>query len=217
MKTKSSFAVIGLGRFGYNLAKTLAEKGSEVIAADVDEERIKDLADIVTSAMVLDSTDEKALRESGIDSVDTVIVAIGSNIEASVVTVMILSSMKIKTILAKANTNLHGEILLKLGVSQVIYPERDTGIRVANSLLMKNVLDEIFLTPEYSIFEVKTPTAFVNKNLKDLDLRRKYGMSILLIERGREMVINPLGDETIRENDILVALGKREDFQKLES
>ncbi len=207
---KKVFGVIGLGRFGFNVAKTLAEGGAEVIACDIDEEKVKQISELVHQAFILDATDEKALKESGIANADTVIVSIGENIEASILVVVQLMELGVKEIIAKAVNPLHGRILERLGVSRVIHPERDMAIRLAHSLLVGGFIEEIPIAENYSIFEMKPPQRLHNKTLKELDLRKKYDMTILAIKRGDKFIVNPSAEEIIVQDDILVVLGKRE-------
>lgn len=207
---KKVFGVIGLGRFGFNVAKTLAEGGAEVIACDIDEEKVKQISELVHQAFILDATDEKALKESGIANADTVIVSIGENIEASILVVVQLMELGIKEIIAKAVNPLHGRILERLGVSRVIHPERDMAIRLAHSLLVGGFIEEIPIAENYSIFEMKPPQRLHNKTLKELDLRRKYDMTVLAIKRGDKFIVNPSAEEVIVQDDILVVLGRRE-------
>ncbi len=204
------FGVIGLGRFGFNVAKTLAEGGAEVIACDIDEEKVKQISELVHQAFILDATDEKALKESGIANADTVIVSIGENIEASILVVVQLMELGVKEIIAKAVNPLHGRILERLGVSRVIHPERDMAIRLAHSLLVGGFIEEIPIAENYSIFEMKPPQRLHNKTLKELDLRRKYDMTVLAIKRGDKFIVNPSAEEVIVQDDILVVLGRRE-------
>lgn len=207
---KKVFGVIGLGRFGFNVAKTLAEGGAEVIACDVDEERVRRIADIVHQAFILDATDEKALKESGIANADVVVVSIGENIEASILVVVQLMELGVKEIIAKAVNPLHGRILERLGISRVIHPERDMAIRLAHSLLVGGFIEEIPIAHNYSIFEMLPIAKFHNKTLKELDLRRRYDMTVLAIKRGEKFIVNPSGDEWILPNDIMIVLGNRE-------
>lgn len=207
---KKVFGVIGLGRFGFNVAKTLAEGGAEVIACDRDEERVRQIADIVHQAFILDATDEKALKESGIANADVVVVSIGENIEASILVVVQLMELGVKEIIAKAVNPLHGRILERLGISRVIHPERDMAIRLAHSLLVGGFIEEIPIAHNYSIFEMLPIAKFHNKTLKELDLRRKYDMTVLAIKRGEKFIVNPSGDEWILPNDIMIVLGNRE-------
>lgn len=207
---KKVFGVIGLGRFGFNVAKTLAEGGAEVIACDIDEEKVKQISELVHQAFILDATDEKALKESGIANADTVIVSIGENIEASILVVVQLMELGVKEIIAKAVNPLHGRILERLGVSRVIHPERDMAIRLAHSLLVGGFIEEIPVAENYSIFEMKPPQRLHNKTLKELDLRRKYDVTVLAIKRGDKFIVNPSAEEVIVQDDILVVLGRRE-------
>ncbi len=207
---KKVFGVIGLGRFGFNVAKTLAEGGAEVIACDIDEEKVKQISELVHQALILDATDEKALKESGVANADTVIVSIGENIEASILVVVQLMELGVKEIIAKAVNPLHGRILERLGVSRVIHPERDMAIRLAHSLLVGGFIEEIPIAENYSIFEMKPPQRLHNKTLKELDLRRKYDVTVLAIKRGDKFIVNPSAEEVIVQNDILVVLGRRE-------
>ncbi|MFN3870850.1 MAG: potassium channel family protein [Aquificaceae bacterium] len=206
---KKVFGVIGLGRFGFNVAKTLAEGGAEVIACDIDEEKVKQISELVGSAFILDATDEKALKESGIANADTVIVSIGESVEASILVVVQLMELGVKEIIAKAVNPLHGRVLERLGVSRVIHPERDMAIRLAHSLLLGGFIEEIPITEEYSIFEMVAPEKFHNKALRELDLRKRYDMTVLAIKREEKFIVNPSGDEKILSKDILVVLGNK--------
>lgn len=222
------FAVIGLGRFGYSIAETLITKGAQVLAIDKDEERVQQLSEIATFAVTLDGTDEKALKSIGIQNVDVAIVSIGEDIEASVLGVMILKELGIKEIVAKAITDLHARILVNLGVTKVIFPEREMGKRLANSLIMPTVMDFIQLSEEYSIAEIPSPSEFEGKTLKELGIRARYNMNVLAIRRkvplldeegettySEETIIAPSADDKIATGDVLVVLGENSKFQKL--
>ncbi len=211
------FGVIGLGRFGYHVAKTLAQGGAEVIACDSDEEKVRQIADLVSMAFVLDATDEKALKESGIANADTVIVSIGENIEASILIVVQLKELGVKEVIAKAANPMHGKILERLGVDRVIYPERDMAIRLAHSLLIGQFIEEIPIGDQFSVFEIRAFEALFGKTLRDLDLRKRFGVSVLAIKRQDSMLVNPSGEEKILEGDILVVLGTTEQLVKLTS
>ena len=220
---KKHFAIIGLGRFGFNMAKTLTDHGAEVIAIDINEESVKKVADFVTYAMQLDAMDEKALREAGMQDVDTVIVSIGENIEASILVVIILKDMGIKNIIAKAVTTLHGKVLEHLGVQRVVYPERDMAIRVAQSLTRPSILEQLNLSEDYSIVELETPKHLIGTTLKDSQLRGKYGVNLIAIKRkiiekgvqGEVWNVNPNPHDTMKEGDVLVLIGSNKDLEKL--
>jgi trk system potassium uptake protein TrkA len=219
---RKQFGVIGLGRFGSALAMTLTELGHDVIGVDGDESRVQQLADVITHALQIDATDEKALRAAGIQDVDVAVVSIGENIESSLLVVMQLRDLGIATIVAKAVTPLHGRILEKLGVSRVIFPEREMAIRIAHGLVMPNVIDYIELSRDFSIVEVPAPEAFVGRTLKQLELRPRLGLTLIAIKRRSDdsgaVVTNiaPAADETIRSGDVLALLGSNERLTKLD-
>ena len=221
MKRKQ-YGVIGLGRFGSAMASTLAELGHDVIGVDGDEERVRQLADVITHAIQLDATDAKALRAAGIQDVKVAVVSIGENIESSLLVVMQLRELGIETIVAKAVTPLHGRILEKLGVSRVIFPEREMAIRLAHSLVMPNVIDYIELSRDFSIVELPAPTAFVGQTLKQLELRPRFGLTLIAIKRrpgpSEPEVTNiaPAADEAIRAGDVLALLGSNERLSQLD-
>jgi trk system potassium uptake protein TrkA len=218
MKRKNkTFGVIGLGRFGYHVARTLAQGGAEVIACDVDEEKVREVSEYVSLAYVLDATDAKALKESGIANVDTAVVSIGENIEASILIVVQLKELGVKEIVAKAVNPLHGKVLEKLGVDRVVYPEKEMAIRVAHSLLVGEFIEEIPIGEKHSLFELKAFDFMLGKTLKELDVRRRFGVSVLAIKRGENLIVNPMGDEKILPGDILVVLGTTEQLSSMAS
>lgn len=211
-----------MGRFGSAMAMTLSQFGHDVIGVDGDESRVAHMADVITHALQLDATDEKALRAAGIQDVDVAVVSIGENIESSLLVVMQLRELGIKTIVAKAVTPLHGRILDKLGVSRVIFPEREMAIRIAHSLVRPNVIDYIELSSDFSIVEVPAPDAFVGRTLKQLELRPRLGLTLIAIKRqpdGSGVVVTniaPAADETIQRGDILALLGSNERLNQLD-
>ena len=217
-----TYAVIGLGRFGSAVASTLVEMGQEVIGIDSDEERVKEMSDVLSQTVALEATDIKALREVGVQDVDCAVVSIGENIEASLLVVMQVKELGVERVIAKAVTDLHGRILQKLGVSRVIFPEREMAIRVAHSLVIPNVLDYIELSKDYSIVEVPAPPDFHGKTLKQLELRPRYGLTLIAIKRksatagGKEItIVAPSADETILSGDVVALLGSSDRFAKL--
>jgi trk system potassium uptake protein TrkA len=218
MKRKNrTFGVIGLGRFGYHVARTLAQGGAEVIACDVDEEKVREISEYVSLAYVLDATDAKALKESGIANVDVAVVSIGENIEASILIVVQLKELGVKEIVAKAVNPLHGKVLEKLGVDRVVYPEKEMAIRVAHSLLAGEFIEEIPIGEKHSLFELKAFDFMLGKTLRELDVRRRFGVSVLAIKRGENLIVNPMGDEKILPGDILVVLGTTEQLSSMAS
>lgn len=218
MKRKNkTFGVIGLGRFGYHVARTLAQGGAEVIACDVDEEKVREVSEYVSLAYVLDATDAKALKESGIANVDTAVVSIGENIEASILIVVQLKELGVKEVVARAITPLHGKVLEKLGVDRVVYPEKEMAIRIAHSLLAGEFIEEIPIGEKHSLFELKAFDFMLGKTLSELDVRKRFGVSVLAIKRGENLIVNPVGDEKILPGDILVVLGTTEQLSTMAS
>jgi trk system potassium uptake protein TrkA len=218
---KKQFAVIGLGRFGSEVARTLSKKGLEVIAIDRDESRVKDVSDFVTVAVQLDAADERALREAGVQNVDVAVVSIGENIEASILVVMTLKDLGIKNIVAKAASAQHGRILAQLGIRRVVHPERDMAQKVAYSLMRVDVLEMIELSPEYSIMEFEAPDFVQNTSLAELNIRAKHGITIIAVKRqngeGQDKEtwnINPNPTDIIQKGDTLVVLGSNADIEK---
>jgi trk system potassium uptake protein TrkA len=220
---KLTIAVIGLGRFGAAMATTLSSLGHDVIGIDGDEDKVRAVADTISLAMELDATDEKALRRAGIQDVQVAVVSIGENIEASLLVVTLLRELGINRIVAKAVTPLHGRILEKLGVTRVVFPEREMAIRVAHSLAMPNVIDYIELSSDFSIVEVPAPPDFVGKTLRDIGLRARFGLTTIAIKHiprdggAPSTNIAPGPDDRIQEGDVLSLLGSHDRLGNLES
>jgi len=210
------FAVIGMGRFGSSVARTLYEMDYEVMGIDEDEEKINENIHNVTHAIVADSTDEAALKEIGIRNFDVVVVSIGADIQASILTTLQLKEMGVKKIVAKAQNERHGQVLYKVGADRVVFPERDMGIRVAHNLISANVLDFIELAEDYSVAEVVVSPNLVGKNLRQLDVRAKYGVNVIAIKSGNEFNISPRPDDVIRTGDVLVVIGHNKDLKDFE-
>ena len=222
-----SVAVIGLGRFGYSVAETLVKKGCEVLAIDSDEDKIETVGDFATYAVECDATDEKALKAVSTQNVDAAVVSIGENIEASILIVMALKELGIKHIFAKAVTSTHGKVLENLGVTRVIYPERDAGIRLAHSLIAPKVIEHLELAPGYCISEFPVPDKLIGKTLGDYQIRTDYHVNIVAIRRKvvtkvrgefkteDSFNINPSANDRIEKGDILVVIGRDKDLDRL--
>jgi trk system potassium uptake protein len=209
------YAVIGLGRFGLSIATKLFEAGQEVLGVDVNEERVEESHPYVTHAIIADTTDENAVKSIGLRNFDAVIVAIGNDIQASIMTVLILKELGVPKVIAKALNKLHGQVLKKMGADWVVFPERDMGIRVAHQLLSPNVLNFIELSKEYSVEEIKIPEKMVEKSLRELDLRAKFNLSVIAIRRNHQINISPSPEEMINRDDVLVVIGKNQDLERL--
>lgn len=213
---KKQFAVIGMGRFGSSVAKTLSNLGFEVLAIDSSEQRTQEVSNIVTHVVQADSTDEEALRALGLRNFDVVIVAIGQDIQASILTTIIVKEIGVPKVVVKAQNELHGKVLAKVGADRVIYPERDMGVRVAHHLISSNIIDYIELSEDYSIVEVQAVGQMVGRNLRELDIRAKYGCNVMAIRTGDKMNIAPHAEDIIKHNDILVVVGTNEDLKNFE-
>lgn len=204
------------------MATTLAGLGHDVIGIDGDEDKVRGLADVISLAMQLDATDEKALRAAGIKDVDVAVVSIGEDLESSLLVVTLLREMAIQQIVAKAVTPLHGRILEKLGVTRVVFPEREMAVRIAHSLVVPNVLDYIELSAEFSIVEVPAPQEFVGKTLREIGLRSRFGLTTIAIRHaarpGNKSVSNiaPGPDDVVQDGDILALLGSNERLGQLD-
>ncbi|HIE29457.1 TPA: TrkA family potassium uptake protein [Candidatus Poribacteria bacterium] len=223
------FAVIGLGRFGSQLVISLAERNAEVIAIDKDMQAVEQIKDIVTYAVRLDSADKEALLAQGIDEVDTVIVAIGDNFEANVLTAALLKNIGVKTVIARAASEIQKQILELIGVDRVIFPEAESGIRLAQNLTSRAIWDYVPLSGDRVIAELRAPKRFWNKTLREAEIRRKYGINIIAIkkrttklsETGGATVIEesiiemPEADYIIEENDILIVVGSNDDIENI--
>jgi trk system potassium uptake protein TrkA len=210
------YGVIGLGRFGSSVAKTLYEYGYDVMAIDTSEGRIQENINNVTHAVQADSTDEEALKALGIKNFDVVVVAIGQDIQSSILTTLILKDLGVKRIVVKAQNDLHGKVLYKIGADKVVYPERDMGLRVAHHLISPNILDYIELADDYSIVEIVASEYMIGKNLRDLDVRAQYGCNVMAIKSGEKVNVAPAAEDQIKHGDILVVMGQNNDLQKFE-
>jgi len=214
--SNKQFLVIGLGRFGRAVAKTLFTMGHDVLAIDIDEDIVQEISDHVTHAIQLDATDESALKTIGINNFDVAVVTIGSNIQASVMITLVLKELGIKFIVCKGDSDLHAKVLYKIGADRVIQPEKDMGTRVAHNLASSNILDYIELSPEYSIVEIEAPREWFNHTLKELSLRSKYGLNIMAIKHNSKIKISLTAEDVIKENDVIVAMGSSEELSRLE-
>lgn len=217
------FAVIGAGRFGASVARTLSEQGCDVILIDHDEERLHALDGIVSQAIELDATDEKALNAAGIGDVDAAVLGLGRDMEASILITMLLKEMGIKQVIVKATSEAHYKILTRLGADRIVFPEREMGVKVANSLINPTILDYIEVAPGYNIIETKPPEDIVGKTLEASRVRSQYGVDIIAIKRMKpildasgdsrleeEVKIVPQADDVINESDTIIVIGKED-------
>ena len=203
---KKQFIVIGLGRFGSSLAKTVSELGHDVLAIDKEEDRVQEIADYVTHSIQMDATDELTLKNIGIRNFDIAVVSI-SDVQENIMAALLIKEMGARFIIATARNEKHKRVLSKIGVDKVILAEQDMGIRVAHNLVSSNILDYIELSSEYSIMEIEALDEWVGETLKDLALRKKYGINVVAIKNIKNVNVSPSADDIINASDIIVALG----------
>ena len=211
------YGVIGLGTLGYYVAKGLYEEGNEVIAIDMNKDKVQAIVPFSSDAIVMDATDKEKLKAIGLEEMDAVIISTGNKISISILICYYLREIGVKRILCKAEDDDHGEILKLVGSNEIIRPDKDMAVRITRSLTKPNVLNFIPLEKGYDIIQAYPPEAFVGKSLIELDLRKKHGVHIIAIkEKGSEkMQLVPPADYTIKENDTMVILGKDEDIEKM--
>jgi trk system potassium uptake protein TrkA len=209
--------VIGLGIFGFNIAKDLYENGLEVIAIDKNKEVIQKIRDFSTKAVIADGTDKEVMESIGIQEDDVVIISFGEDLAASTLITLHLKEMKVKHIIVKAPNEDHKHVLEKVGATEVIIPEKAMADKVAKSLISPNVLDYIPLSEDYMVYEMVPPASFMGKTMGELHLRSKYHIEVIAI---REMLPDrltmvPRADFVVKDSDVLVVIGKEQDIQKI--
>lgn len=214
---KKQFMVIGLGRFGTSLTRTLIEQGHEVLAVDKDEHPVQEMASIATQSLQADCTDEAVLKQVGASNFHHAIVAIGEDLQASILTTLLLKEFNVPLVTAKANNEMHGTVLTKVGADFVVYPERDMGIRLGKQLSSDALIDYIELSPEYNLVELMAPPGMNGRTLKQLNIRAAYGCTIMAIKNGNSINISPDADVEIRTGDILLIIGRNEDIRHMEN
>ncbi len=207
-------AVIGLGKFGYYVAKGLLDQGVELIAIDKNKENIKELSEYIESAYCLDSTDKKALKEAGIVGLDTVVVSIGANIEASILTVMALKDLENKNIIAKAISPTHGEILAKIGAFKIIYPERESAKRLVRDISVNIRYDVIDLSNTFKIAKFIPTKTLIGKSLSAIDKNEDYDVKVFAYKSGGLWYKDIDQSHTIKEDDIISVIGHAKEIEK---
>jgi len=212
---KKQYAVLGLGRFGSKVARELFYKKQEVIVIDKVEEKIQAIKDEVSNAYLGDIADEQTLLEAGVADCDVVVVAQCSNIESNIIAAQIAKNLGIKKVICKAKNTIHGNILNKIGVDLVVYPEQDTAIKLVSKLTSEGILDYIDLGGELNIVGITTPDNMVNKTIGELELRKRFNVTILGIKRGDDVVFNLNAETKIMSSDILIVFGEVEALKKL--
>lgn len=213
------FAVIGLGNFGFHVAKSLYNDGNEVVAIDTNKTRVQAIDPFSSEAIVMDASDNEALRALGLEHMDGVVVSTGTKISTSVLICLHLQEIGVKTILAKALDEDHEKILKRVGATEIIHPERDMALRVSRGLSTPNVLDFIPLSKDFDLVQVAPPKEFLNKSLKELNLRAQYNAQIIAAKdlTSKNMILAPLANFVVKDNHLLIMLGKSEDIAKIKA
>ena len=215
---QKSYAVIGLGRFGSAVARELFKLGNEVLAIDTDEEKVRQISHYVTHSIQMDATEEDALIDAGVRNIDAAIIAVSGDLRASIMATIVLKEMGVPYVAVKAHDELQGKVLAKVGADRVLFPEYEMGVRFAHSLVASNIIEHIELSPKYSLVEINALPEWYNKDLKNLDLRKRYGISIMSIKHSNgELSIAPTGDTYLKTGDTLIVIGLNDDIKRLEA
>jgi len=215
-KSVIEFGIIGLGRFGQSLSKRLTDSGKEIIAIDTMESRVKQIRHLTENAFVVGAFDKDTLEDAGIQNCATVVICIGDTIDVSVLTTLNVISMGVPRVIARAVNYEHGQILEKIG-AEVIYPENDMAVRLANKLVNSNIIETIALKGENSITELNLTSKVSGQSVLQVNLRQKFNLNIIALERNGETTTEILPDTILHEDDIIVVIGKHENIKKLEA
>lgn len=213
-KENITYGIVGLGRFGYALAMELAESGAELLVIDRDEEKVRELRELTENAYVVKNLDKKSLLDTGIRNCEVAVVCIGEQMGTSILTTLHLVSIGVPTVIAKANSAEHGEILEKLG-AEVVYPERDMAIRLAHRLESSQILDYVQLSKKINITKVVVPDTMTGRSIMDLDIRSKLGLNIIAIENHENVMEDVRPEYVLQKDDILYLSGSAEGLHKL--
>lgn len=218
MKKKNSdisFGVIGLGRFGSALVKTLAEAGKEVIAIDKDEQRVKAVRKYTDFAFVVDNLNQETLEETGIQNCGTVTICIGEALDVSILTTMLVIRMGIPNVISKANSQEHGEVLKQLG-AMVVYPESDMAVRIGKRLISGSLIDYISLDDNVEVRRIAVGGAMVGHSILELNIRNAYGINVIAVERDHQTDVEFPPQYVFREGDIVAVIGKEDKIDRFE-
>ena len=209
-----SILIIGLGRFGRHMAKKFSEQNNDVMAIDINEERINNILSVVTNALIGDATNEQFMETIGVRDFDLCVVAIGDNFQSSLETTALLKDLGAKFILARASRDVHAKFLLRNGADDVIYTEKETAERLAVKYGSDNIFNYIELNDEYSIYEIAVPSSWLNKSILKVNVRSKYGISILATKQGNNIFPLPKPEHVFTDSESLMILGKNEDVSR---
>ncbi len=208
------FAVLGLGRFGQSLVRTLSDLGYNVLACDDDADVVQDISQFATHVIQMDVTDEHAVSSLGLGNFDVVIVAIGKNIEASIIATLVAKEMGAPYVIAKASSLKHKSILEKIGADRVVLPEWEMGARIATNLVTTNIIDLINISDEFSLAELDPLPQWVDQSIQRLNVRAETGLNIIAIKRGKKVIVSPKPQETLQRDDIMVVIGDNSNIKR---
>lgn len=211
-----SYVVIGLGRFGSEVARSLCRQGCEVLALDEKSDLVQQISSDVTHAAVADAQDKEVLRVLGVREFDCAIIAIGDSLSDSILATMNVKELGVPLVICKAHDETHRQVLLKLGADRVVIPEKEQAVRLAKGLSSRSALDYIELSDECGIIELPAPKAWIGKCLRELNVRAKLGINILAIRSGNRLNVTPAPDRPIRDSDILVVMGYNASLEKVQ-
>lgn len=209
------FAVFGLGKFGYSVAETLAKSGCEVLAVDNNEEKIQEIADVVTYAVKADVTDPDVLQSLGISNLDGAVVAISDNLEASIMATILAKELGVGYVIAKAQNERHATVLKKVGADAIIFPEKEMGVRTAHNMISGNFVDLVELSSTFSMAEMGIPAAWVGNSLRLLNIRDQYGVNVIGVKRGENLDVDINPDLPLEAGDTLVLVGSNDSLRKI--
>lgn len=215
MNTKKTYAVFGLGRYGSAVAKELVDNGMEVIAVDTEQRIVNDAAAYLPVCKCADVTDAEVISRLGIENIDTVVVCMANNLEASVMAVTLCKEAGVKTVIAKCANEMHQKILLRVGADQVVFPEHESGVRLAKNLLSSGFIDMISLSKDVSMVEIDVKNEWLGKNLIELNLRKKYGLNIVAIKKGETVNVNVNPEQPLDKETTLIVIANTAKLGKL--
>ena len=215
MKANKTYAVFGLGRYGRAVAKELVDNGMEVLAVDIEQSIVNDAAAYLPICKCADVTDAEVITRLGVAEIDTVIICMASNLEASVMAVTLCNEAGVKTVIAKCANEMHQKILRRVGADEVVFPEKESGVRLAKNLLSSGFIDMISLSKDVSMVEINVKNEWVGKNLIELNLRKKYGFNVVAVKKGEEVNVNINPEERFGEDTTLIVIANTEKLGKL--
>ncbi|MCI8804635.1 MAG: TrkA family potassium uptake protein [Clostridiales bacterium] len=214
MSKNKQFAILGLGRFGQSIAKTLVDNGCDVLCVDKNIDAVNEMSKYASNVTRADVADVHAMSALGLNNFDVVIIAIGENMEAGIMATLIAKEMGVQNVITKAKNEIQKSILQKVGADRVVLPEKDMGIRIATSLITSNIIDFISLSDKFTIAEIEPRKEWIDISLKKSNIRAEHRLNVVAIKRNNDIIVSPKAEEIIQKDDILVIIGTITDIQK---